>query len=62
MYGCENGYYYALKCLMKRWPLLMIGISILSSIAVFGYALRICERLFLLYLIHYRPLDSVTTN
>jgi potassium intermediate/small conductance calcium-activated channel subfamily N protein 2 len=44
MYGADKGYWFSIKCLMKNNPFLLIVICMGITIAVFGYALRICER------------------
>lgn len=44
MYGCESNYLYAIKCLFKDSPMLLIGIVFVSSIMIFALSLRIAER------------------
>ena len=44
MYGCECNYLYAIKCLFKDSPMLLIGIVFISSILIFALSLRIAER------------------
>jgi hypothetical protein len=44
MYGCEGNYLYAIKCLFKDTPMLLIGIVFISSIIIFALSLRIAER------------------
>ncbi len=44
MYGCEANYLYAIKCLFKDTPMLLIGIVFLCSIFIFALSLRIAER------------------
>lgn len=44
MYGCESNYLYAIKCLFKDSPMLLIGIVFTSSIFIFALSLRIAER------------------
>lgn len=44
MYGCESNYLYAIKCLFKDTPMLLIGIVFVSSIMIFALSLRIAER------------------
>lgn len=44
MYGCESNYLYAIKCLFKDSPMLLIGIVFVSSILIFALSLRIAER------------------
>lgn len=44
MYGCESNYLYAIKCLFKDTPMLLIGIVFISSILIFALSLRIAER------------------
>jgi potassium intermediate/small conductance calcium-activated channel subfamily N protein 2 len=44
MYGCESDYLYAIKCLFKDSPMLLIGIVFTSSILIFALSLRIAER------------------
>lgn len=49
MYGCESNYLYAIKCLFKDTPMMLIGIVFMSSILVFALSLRIAERYVLAY-------------
>ena len=44
MYGCEANYLYAIKCLFKDSPMMLIGIVFLCSIFIFALSLRIAER------------------
>ena len=44
MYGAEGGYWFSIKCYMKDSPFVIITICLFSTITIFGYALRICER------------------
>ena len=44
MYGCECNYLYAIKCLFKDNPMVLIGIVFISSIIIFALSLRIAER------------------
>lgn len=44
MYGCEANYLYAIKCLFKDTPMLLIGIVFICSILIFSLSLRIAER------------------
>jgi potassium intermediate/small conductance calcium-activated channel subfamily N protein 2 len=44
MYGCESNYLYAIKCLFKDSPMLLIGIVFICSILIFATSLRIAER------------------
>jgi len=44
MYACEPGYLFTIKCIMQAEPFKVIGLSMLFSIPIFGYLLRICER------------------
>ena len=44
MYGADNDYLFACKCLMKAAPFLTVLILFGVSIFMFGYMLRICER------------------
>lgn len=44
MYGCEANYLYAIKCLFKDTPMLLIGIVFICSILIFATSLRIAER------------------
>ena len=44
MYGCESHYLYAIKCLFKDSPMLLIGIVFIASIFIFALTLRIAER------------------
>lgn len=46
IYGEEADYLFALKCIMKRNPLLFVSITGGLSILFFGHALAICEGLF----------------
>jgi len=45
MYGAENQYLYACKCIMKESPLPAVISGFFASVVVFGYMIRICERL-----------------
>ena len=44
MYGCECDYLYAIKCLFKDSPMILIGIVFMTSIFFFALSLRIAER------------------
>ena len=44
MYLCESNYLFAIKCLMNNNPTKIVFINIISSIFIFGHALRISER------------------
>jgi len=44
MYGADNDYLFACKCLMKASPFLTVLVLFGASIFIFGYMLRICER------------------
>eukprot|EP01016_Furgasonia_blochmanni_P035957 TRINITY_DN4045_c0_g1_i1.p1 TRINITY_DN4045_c0_g1~~TRINITY_DN4045_c0_g1_i1.p1 ORF type:complete len:355 (-),score=47.55 TRINITY_DN4045_c0_g1_i1:720-1784(-) len=44
MYGCEPGFLFSVKCLMKMRPFPILFIGMVLSILVFGFALRVCER------------------
>lgn len=44
MHGCEPGYVYVLKCLMKKAPQQVIWVSMALVILVFGYAIKVIER------------------
>lgn len=44
MYGAENDYLFACKCLMRTAPFLTVLVLFGVSIFMFGYMLRICER------------------
>ncbi len=44
MYGAENNYLYAVKCLMNQSPFITSMLMLCCSIFVFGYAVRISER------------------
>lgn len=44
MYGAENNYLYAVKCLMKTSPFKTCMALLVGSLFIFGYAVRICER------------------
>lgn len=44
IYGADAGYYFAMKALMKEKPWNVLGISLMMSVFVFGYCLRLFER------------------
>lgn len=44
MYGCKSDIPFALKCLFKDNPLLLIIIMFFSSSLIFGYAIYLAER------------------
>jgi hypothetical protein len=44
IYGADAGYNFALKALMKEKPWNVLGSSLVMSVFVFGYCLRIFER------------------
>jgi Ion channel len=44
IYGAEAGYTFALKALMKEKPWNVLACSLLMSVFVFGYCLRLFER------------------
>jgi len=46
MYGSNNDYLFACKCLMKTAPIITSLLLFGASIFIFGYMLRICERYF----------------
>jgi len=43
-FGTKNGYTYACKCLLQRYPLACVTINYFASMMIFAYMLRICER------------------
>lgn len=45
IYGADAGYSFALKALMKEKPWTVLGVALLVSVFVFGYCLRIFERI-----------------
>ena len=55
MYGCESNYLYAIKCLFKDSPMLLIGIVFVSSILIFALSLRIAERDVTTWLLKIKP-------
>jgi hypothetical protein len=44
IYGSDAGYNFALKALMKEKPWNVLGVALLFSVFVFGYCLRLFER------------------
>lgn len=44
IYGCEAGYLFTLKCLIKISPISTLLISLSTSILFFGSLMRISER------------------
>lgn len=44
MYGCSSDYLYAIKCLFKDSPIILIGIVFVFSVGMFAINLRIAER------------------
>lgn len=44
LYEARSDYLYAIKCLFKDYPLVLIGLFFVASIAIFSLALRISER------------------
>ena len=42
--GCQNGYLFVIKCLMKSSPLKVLVTALLVSIMTFAYAVKVCER------------------
>lgn len=42
--GCQNGYLFVIKCLMKSNPLKVLVTALLVSIMTFAYAVKVCER------------------
>lgn len=44
LYEARSDYLYAIKCLFKDYPLPLIGVFFVVSIAIFSLALRISER------------------
>lgn len=44
MHGCEANYEYALKCMFKDSPALLILLFFGASIVLFSLAIQICER------------------
>ncbi len=46
MYGANNHYLYAGKCIMKEKPLPNVLFGFFASVVIFGYMVRICERYF----------------
>lgn len=42
--GCDNGYFFVMKILMKHKPLEVLSTALLLSILTFAYALKVCER------------------
>jgi len=44
MYGANNHYLYACKCIMKEKPLPNVLFGFFASVVIFGYMVRVCER------------------
>lgn len=44
IYGCDANYGFALKALMKENPYMVLGVSILVSLLMMSYQLRLFER------------------
>ena len=44
MYGAEKGYLFAVKCLMKEVPTKVITMTLVATLFILAYALRVCER------------------
>jgi len=44
IYGTDAGYIFSIKALMKESPWRLLGFSLLFSVFVFGYCLRLFER------------------
>ena len=44
MYACENGYKFAIKCLMKNNSIVFVSTIGIFSILLFGVAIHICEK------------------
>lgn len=45
LYDTEANYIYVIKCLMKHHPLKLTVLALSIFTFLFGYALKICERL-----------------
>lgn len=44
MYGCKNDYLFAIKCLFKDSPMMLMGAVFIGSIMIFALLLRMAER------------------
>lgn len=55
MHGCEPGYFYVMKCLMKKAPQQVIWVAMAIVITVFGYAIKVIERPLIYALIAANP-------
>eukprot|EP01017_Pseudomicrothorax_dubius_P043007 TRINITY_DN7096_c0_g1_i2.p1 TRINITY_DN7096_c0_g1~~TRINITY_DN7096_c0_g1_i2.p1 ORF type:complete len:267 (-),score=54.92 TRINITY_DN7096_c0_g1_i2:81-881(-) len=44
MYAVKPSYLFVIKSIMKSHPLELIGTALVSSVFIFAYAIRICER------------------
>ncbi|KRX04690.1 hypothetical protein PPERSA_09482 [Pseudocohnilembus persalinus] len=43
-YGCQGDQLFRIKCMMKKYPMMIFCISYLISLLFFAFAIRICER------------------
>lgn len=43
MVGCEVGFIYAIRCLVKKKPIIFVFVALFVSIFVFSFCIRICE-------------------
>jgi len=44
MYGCKANYLFAIKCLFKDSPMMLMGIVFFVSVVFFAFGLRAAER------------------
>lgn len=44
MYGADSGYIYAIRSIMKVHAEKVVPLLLCSSIMIFGYMIRVCER------------------
>ena len=43
MLGFEVNFLFALKCLIKKYPIKVLSIGLFSSVFIFSFTIRVCE-------------------
>jgi Ion channel. len=44
MYDCDPGYFFAIKCIMREYPIRIVFLGLFLSLPIFGYWIRVSER------------------
>lgn len=43
MLGFDVSFLFALKCLIKKYPVLVLSIGLFGSVFIFSFCIRVCE-------------------